>query len=254
MRRKESVSGTFCQHLHGCARKLRRFEGGTTFSQEARHSLAIAGNRVLSKSLTIVLPVHNAENQLRKNVSELLDLASELTSKFGVLIIDDGSTDSTFEVAEELAAHYPQVSVRRHRQTRGLGASIDYAQRRIRSDAVILHDGVSPINSQQVRNLWHRWLDGSSTRNDLGQAAMRVELAGDFANVSGIHRGMERAHQRLCGFQLLPAMPLEDLEFDFPVSRRVETHAGSRQAGVGRIAALPRPKFLSALAEFALGE
>jgi glycosyltransferase involved in cell wall biosynthesis len=212
---------------------------------------------VLSKSLTIVLPVHNAENRLRKNVSELLDLASELTSKFGVLIIDDGSTDSTFEVAEELAAHYPQVSVRRHRQIRGLGASIDYAQRRIRSDAVILHDGVSPINSQQVRNLWRRWLDGSSTRNDQGQSPMRVEPAGDFANVVGTHRGMERAHQRLCGFQLLPAMQIDDSGFDFPVRRR-ERHADpsreARQSGVGRIPALPRPKFLTSLAEFALGE
>jgi hypothetical protein len=212
---------------------------------------------VLSKSLTIVLPVHNAENRLRRNVTDLLDLASELTSKFGVLIIDDGSTDSTFEVAEELAAHYPQVSVRRHRQTRGLGASIDYAQRRVRSDAVILHDGVSPINSQQVRNLWRRWLDGSSTRNDHGQPAMRIEPAGDFAGIAGIHRGMERAHQRLCGFQLLPAMQIDDSGFDFPVRRR-EKHAGSspdaRQSGVGRIPSLPRPKFLSALAEFALGE
>ena len=60
---------------------------------------------MLNKSLTIVLPVHNAESRLRKNVSELLELASELTAKFGVLIIDDGSTDATFEVAEELASH-----------------------------------------------------------------------------------------------------------------------------------------------------
>src|SRR3990172_7759911 len=86
------------------------------------HSLQ-AGDSVLNKSLTIVLPVHNAESRLRTNVRELLELASELTAKFGVLIIDDGSTDATYEVAEELAAHFPQVSVRRHRQCRGLGAA-----------------------------------------------------------------------------------------------------------------------------------
>jgi hypothetical protein len=149
------------------------------------------------------------------------------------------------------------VSVRRHRQTRGLGASIDYAQRRVRSDAVILHDGVSPINSQQVRKLWHQWLDGSITRNDERQITMRADLASDFANVPAVHRGMERAHQRLCGFQLLPAMQIDDSGFDFPVRRR-EKQAGSsrdlRQVGVGRIPSLPRPKFLSALADFALGE
>ena len=148
------------------------------------HSLD-AGDSVLNKSLTIVLPVHNAETRLRKNVRELLELASELTAKFGVLIIDDGSTDATYEVAEELASHYPQVSVRRHRQCRGLGASIDYVQRRVRSDAVIVHDGVTPINSQQVRSLWRQWLDESNVarRQDapLGEHVARCDRPREFA-------------------------------------------------------------------------
>ena len=129
-----------------------------------------------NKSLTIVLPVHNVESQLRRNVRELFELASELTSKFGVLIIDDGSTDSTYEVAEELASYFPQVSVRRHRQCRGLGASIEYVQRRVRTDAVIVHDGVTPINSQQVRKLWHRWIDESSQNGRSSAPANRMAV------------------------------------------------------------------------------
>ena len=62
---------------------------------------------MFNKSLTVVLPVYNGETRLRKSVNEILELASELTSKFGVLIIDDGSNDATYEVAEELAAHFP---------------------------------------------------------------------------------------------------------------------------------------------------
>ena len=54
---------------------------------------------MLNKSLTVVLPVYNGETRLRKSVHEILELASELTSKFGVLIIDDGSNDATYEVA-----------------------------------------------------------------------------------------------------------------------------------------------------------
>src|SRR3954471_10234555 len=92
---------------------------------------------VLNKSLTVVLPVYNGETRLRKSVHEILELASELTSKFGVLIIDDGSNDATSEVAEELPARCPQVSVRRNRHRSGLGPAIEYVQRRVRSDAVI---------------------------------------------------------------------------------------------------------------------
>ena len=133
---------------------------GTPVAQEARsHTPSFFGDSVFNKSLTVVLPVYNGESRLRKSVNEILELASELTTKFGVLIIDDGSNDATYEVAEELAAHYPQVSVMRHRHRRGLGSAIDYVQRQIRSDAVIMHDGVTPIDACQMRNLWRHWAD-----------------------------------------------------------------------------------------------
>ena len=39
---------------------------------------------MFNKSLTVVLPVYNGETRLRKSVNEILELASELTTKFGV--------------------------------------------------------------------------------------------------------------------------------------------------------------------------
>jgi glycosyltransferase involved in cell wall biosynthesis len=214
---------------------------------------------VFNKSLTIVLPVHNAESRLRKNVRELLELASELTAKFGVLIIDDGSTDSTLEVAEELASYFPQVSVRRHRQCLGLGASIEYAQRRVRSDAIIVHDGVTPINSQQVRRLWRQWLDKShSLGSTPSTAAKPANDAIDIANLQTLHASMEHVHRPVAGFQLMSDLQTGASPNSAPVytTEGACNHASHvrKQAGVGQIPSLPRPKFLAALAEFALGE
>jgi hypothetical protein len=221
------------------------------------HSLD-AGDSVFNKSLTIVLPVHNAENRLRKNVRELLELASELTARFGVLIIDDGSTDSTFEVAEELASYFPQVTVRRHRQSLGLGASLEYVQRRVRSDAVIVHDGVTPVNSQEVRKLWRQWLDESKPRDRKARTPVIASRdTVDLASLQTIHATLERAHRQVLGFQLVNVS-----QFDAPAMEtaskseapRTDASHAHKRAGVGRIPSLPRPKFLSALAEFALGE
>jgi cellulose synthase/poly-beta-1,6-N-acetylglucosamine synthase-like glycosyltransferase len=198
-----------------------------------------------------VLPVHNAESRLQTNVRQLLELASELTAKFGVLIIDDGSTDATFEVAEELAAHYPQVSVRRHRHCRGLGAAIEYVQRRVRSDAVIVHDGVTPIDPQQMRNLWREWTGQASSHS----------TARDFAKLPALHAAMERAHRKVIGFQLMTPPQCDSEPSDASnATRKVarsELQNGPHFAhhdSLGKIPPLPRPKFLSALAEFALGE
>lgn len=215
---------------------------------------------MLNKSLTIVLPVYNAESRLRKNVRDVLELASELTAKFGVLIVDDGSTDATFEVAEELAAHFPQVKVHRHRHRRGLGATIEYVQRRVRTDAVMVHDGVTPMDPGQMRITWQSWIAQSAARENgtAAPGALASEIT-DFANLPAIHAAMERTHGRVLGFQMLFQEPTTGAGFDClkniaTQSARSDAPHVSRRAGVGRIPPPPRPKFLSALTEFALGE
>lgn len=214
---------------------------------------------MFNKSLTIVLPVHNAESRLRKNVRELLEVASELTARFKVLIIDDGSTDATYEVAEELASYFPQVSVRRHRHCLGLGAALDHVQRRVRTDAVIVHDGATPINTQQVRKLWRQWLDESKPRD--GSASMTAipsQEPIDMTRLRSIHASMEDVHRQMIGFHLA-SVPhsrvagATELAPKSELPRNEASHAKER-AGVGQIPLLPRPKFLAALTDFALGE
>jgi hypothetical protein len=215
------------------------------------------GDAVVNKSLTIVLPVYNGESRLRSSVREILELASELTPRFGVLIIDDGSTDSSYEVAEELSARYPQVSVRRNREQRGLGPAIEYVQRSVRSDAVIIHDGVTPIDANQLRSEWRRWM----AQQDGLHAGSATPLAADicdFANLPAIHAQMERAHGRMIGFQLLATAQTSTgqsaAEADPPSVARTDAPHASDRTGLGQIPPLPRPKFLTSVAAFALGE
>ena len=234
-------------------------EDGPRPGQEARHLIpSPLESRVFDKSLTVVLPVYNGAPRLRAQVRELLELACELTNQFGILIVDDGSTDATFEVAEELAARYPQVSVRRHRHRAGLGPMLEHVQRCVRSDAVIMHDGVTPIDTNQMRSLWRRWVaETVDPKSPPTAAALHGDIC-DFANLPAIHAAMERAHGRLLGFQLVTPQRSFDarLSDESPAPARPRTDAAHfpREAGVGRIPRLPRPKFLSAVAAFALGE
>jgi hypothetical protein len=212
----------------------------------------------VNKSLTIVLPVYNGETRLRRSVNEILEVASELTSRFGVLIIDDGSTDSTYEVAEELAARYPQVTVRRHRHRRGLGHAIDYAQRRVRSDAIIIHDGVTPIDPRQMRTAWRDWISRTDKADKIAVpvASTQSQIC-DFANLPAIHSAMEQAHRRVLGFQIVTPIDDRTLTDDLlkvPSAARRDGPYKLAGAGIGQIPPTPRPKFLSAVAEFAFGE
>jgi glycosyltransferase involved in cell wall biosynthesis len=73
----------------------------------------------VSRSLSVLLPVKNAESTLASTVHNILDVVSEISERIELLIIDDGSTDATSEVAMDLTRHYPQV--RAICQSRSLG-------------------------------------------------------------------------------------------------------------------------------------
>jgi Glycosyl transferase family 2 len=207
----------------------------------------------VDKSLTIALPVHNGETYLRRSVRELLDLASELTSDFSILIIDDGSTDDTYELAQEIALRYPQISVNRNLVRRGLGPTIESIRRRVLSDVVMVHDGTTPIDPHQVRRLWSTSGQAFVSSERAAHDASRWDQ-GELAELPAIHAAMASAHQRLLGFHLLRPMRWDDAHAPAEAKSPATPVRPARSTDVGRIPPLPRPKFLSALAEFALGE
>ncbi len=107
----------------------------------------------MDQSLTLVLPAHNAQTSLARQVSDLLDLLPELTSRFEILIIDAGSTDHTEEVAHELVLQYPQVRLVRSPGQRGTAATVQIGLQMSQSDVVIVQDE-QHVRPSQLRRLW----------------------------------------------------------------------------------------------------
>jgi glycosyltransferase involved in cell wall biosynthesis len=109
----------------------------------------------LTRSLSVLLPVHNAQATLQADVGQVLDLLPDLSHDFDLLIIDDGSTDATCEVAEELAKQFPQVKLVRHSRRRGIKAALNDGLSRTRSHIVLGHDGQSRIDPAEIVRVWH---------------------------------------------------------------------------------------------------
>lgn len=199
----------------------------------------------MTPTLTVVLPVHNAEASLGRNVRDVLELAGELTAGFQILIVDDGSTDETFLTAVELSRQYPQIDVVRHATRRGLGPTLRWVRTRVDSDVVVVHDGVSPIDANEIRQLWidHR-------HPAAGNAAAPAEQVSidDLRLSTATHAAMDRAHARLLGFQVVTGGAGR------AASSELTRRDSPRQRGVGHIPPLPRPNFVGAVANFALGE
>lgn len=104
--------------------------------------------------LSVLLPVHNAHQTLDAGVTEMLEVLPELTGRFELWILDDGSTDDTAEVARELAARYPQVRVLRHPVRLGLAEAIQTGLDHTHGEVILIGDEGYSLDPDDLRTLW----------------------------------------------------------------------------------------------------
>lgn len=78
---------------------------------------------VKSRRVVVALPAFNEELNLPDLLGRLDVALTEVSLSYQILVVDDGSTDNTFGVAEEWSEKIP-LSVRRHDVNRGLGATL----------------------------------------------------------------------------------------------------------------------------------
>jgi glycosyltransferase involved in cell wall biosynthesis len=136
----------------------------------------------LPDSLSVLLPVHNAQSELPALMADLLEVLPELTSRFDVLVLDRGSTDATWETACELSGRYPQV--RCARQPSGGRVMLRQAASRSRADLILIRDEDCRLELRDLHKLWavRRGFDAVLARaatfaqSDWGSWAHRVRF------------------------------------------------------------------------------
>jgi glycosyltransferase involved in cell wall biosynthesis len=77
----------------------------------------------MTAGLTVVVPAWNEARRLAATVGEVVAAARRRLCAFEVIVVNDGSTDGTAAVADELAARFPCVSVVHHPANLGVGAA-----------------------------------------------------------------------------------------------------------------------------------
>jgi dolichyl-phosphate beta-glucosyltransferase len=74
--------------------------------------------------LSIVVPAFNEERRLPDTLPRIIEYARQLHAPVEILVVDDGSTDRTSQVAVELGRSVGVVTVLRSPENRGKGASV----------------------------------------------------------------------------------------------------------------------------------
>lgn len=156
--------------------------------------------------VTIILPVHNGERKLRPVVYRILELAEIVHRKLRVVIVDDGSTDETYEQACELARMYPQVCVLRQPMQRGLGPALDQVRRKLSVEYVIVHDGASAIDVDELAALLREPNSPVSAADGVGDA-LDARGSRRFAPISALNSRLAEVHRGVSSLRWLRLEP-----------------------------------------------
>jgi glycosyltransferase involved in cell wall biosynthesis len=79
---------------------------------------------IAPQPLSVVLLTHNQSAHLESLLAAWVTYLNGLDRECELIVVDDGSTDGTGELAEKLAAGYRRIVVRRHERTMGEGAAL----------------------------------------------------------------------------------------------------------------------------------
>lgn len=90
--------------------------------------------------MSVVLPVYNEEKNLPILIPQVLEALKPLDKKFEIILVDDGSTDKSFEIIKELAGRYMEVRYLRFKNNAGQTAAFDAGFKNALGEIVVTLD------------------------------------------------------------------------------------------------------------------
>ena len=103
--------------------------------------------------LTVAMPVYNEQETVRLAVADAQRAILDLVPGAELIVVNDGSTDDSGRVLDEVAAADPRVSVI-HQENRGHGGAVMRALSSARGDYVMLVDSDRQIPLDSFASAW----------------------------------------------------------------------------------------------------
>jgi dolichol-phosphate mannosyltransferase len=134
------------------------------------------GGKFFSMRISVVVPVYNEE----KTVAQVLNALSQVSLDMEVVVVDDASTDRTWEILQELRQQEPFNSYRfvRHERNQGKGAGLRTGFAMVSGDLVTVQDADMEYDPQDLPSLVRKW-------EEVRQAGHQKVAVYGYRNLSG---------------------------------------------------------------------
>lgn len=168
--------------------------------------------------LSIIIPAYNEEKRLPKTLQQLFDFLKKQSYTFEVLVVENGSQDQTYNIAQRSTEKYPQLQVLRVEQA-GKGRAVQRGMLEARGDYRFMCDADFSMPVEQI----NRFLPPSLEDFDIAIASREApgavrynepqyrHIVGRIFNTLIRLLAVPELHDTQCGFKCFRAHAAEEL-------------------------------------------
>lgn len=112
------------------------------------------------KTLSVVVPAYNESERVGGSIERILEFLGQATTNWEVILVDDGSTDLTVDVAEAAAAGNARFKVLRAQQNEGKGSAVRRGVLAAEGDYILFSDADLSTPIEESHALLGALIDG----------------------------------------------------------------------------------------------
>jgi glycosyltransferase involved in cell wall biosynthesis len=161
-----------------------------------------------SYGLSVFLPAFNDEDSIAMLIHEAMEAALRITNNYEVVVVNDGSSDGTATVLNDLASREPRLRVIHHPRNLGYGGALRSGFKSATKDLIFYTDGDGQYDVREMASLIPLMLEDVDVVN--GYKIKRSDNRRRIV-LGTIYKFLAR---RMFG------LPIRDVDCDFRLMRR----------------------------------
>lgn len=139
---------------------------------------------VINLKVSVIVPVYNSERYLRDCLESLLN---QTLTELEIILVDDASTDKSFEIMAEYKSQYPKIKIFKSEQNKGQGASRNIGMSLVTGEYIGFLDSDDYVTPTMYENLYN-----AAKENNADIATTRLTFVKDSSYLGKIFESNNR--------------------------------------------------------------
>ena len=110
--------------------------------------------------LSVIIPAYNEETRLSETLLEIDKYLKRQTYDYEILVVSDGSSDKTVEVAESLTLKIKNLTVTGYKKNQGKGCAVRFGMLEAKGRYRLFTDADNSTNIDQIEKMWPWFKEG----------------------------------------------------------------------------------------------